>query len=155
MTKERHLAGRHTMTANRSARIAAIVAAVALTACSHAVTTQADAAAGIDSGAALNSEHGVYRVSDVDVTLEKVVSLPGDELGLRFSFASEPPGCCSIFPRIALASDPDAAPGAPSDVVIPTAAIGDDGTVAARLSDGRHATAGFTIDLRALGVPTS
>jgi hypothetical protein len=139
------------VTANLSARIAAIVAAMTLTACSHAVTTQADAAAAIDSGAALNAKPGAYRVSDVDVTLEKVVSLPDDELGLRFSFESDSPGCCSIFPRIALMSGPDAS----TDVVIPTSAIDDEGTVAARLSDGHHATAGFTIDLRALGVPTS
>src|SRR4051794_21033765 len=89
MTKERHLARRDTVTTNLTARIAAIVAAMTLTACSHAVTTQAGASAAIDSGTALNARPGAYRVADVDVALEKVVSLPGDELGLRFSFDSE------------------------------------------------------------------
>jgi hypothetical protein len=145
----------HPVTTKLRARTAGIVAAVALTACSHAVTTQADAAARIDSGTALNTGPGAYRVSDVDVMLVKMVALPNDMLGLRFSFGSASPNCCGVFPRIALEQTPAGVARARTDVVIPGSAITSSGTIEMRLSERGHATVPFTVDLAAIGAASS
>jgi hypothetical protein len=130
-----------------------LAAGVTMSACSHRVLTEDDAVTGIDSGSALNARPGAYRVSDVRVTLVKVVSLPDERLGLRFSFKSNSPGCCSVFPRIALAPGRSGNhPFPTTSIVIPTSSIAADGSLRMRLSESGGATVPFTIDLRALGV---
>jgi hypothetical protein len=141
------------MSSMRMARTVAIALALALSACSHPLLTQDDAVARIDSGTALNTRSGTYRVADVRVTLTKVVSLPDDQVGLRFSFDSTAHDCCSLFPRIALASGSSGAKAVPStSVVIRSSDIAADGTLAMRLSTNGETTVPFTIDLRLLGV---
>jgi hypothetical protein len=83
-----------------------------------------------------------------------VVALPGDELGLRFSFGSSATDCCSLFPYVAL----DETPGTPhpTDVVIPVSDIGADGVLSMhmwRRDTGQKPA--FRIDLAELGVPTT
>jgi hypothetical protein len=133
---------------------AGVAAALLLAACSHAVTTQADAESRIDAGAALNARPGTYRVGRVTVRLEKVVSLPEDRLGLRFAFRSGSASCCSLFPRIALEQDPAASPGPTPYVVILRSTV-DRGILRMRLSDQGGATVPFTMDLRRLRVRLS
>jgi hypothetical protein len=86
------------------------------------------------------------------VTLVKVVSLPRGQIGLRFSFLSDSPNCCSLFPRLALQPDPSGVPPNPSTtVVIPRSDIASDGTLQMRLSKGGASTIPFTIDFLQLG----
>jgi hypothetical protein len=63
----------------------------------------------MDSGPAINSSNGRYRAGTADIALTKIVSLPDDQLGFRFviSAPSLRGGCCSVFPRIALAGQTD------------------------------------------------
>jgi hypothetical protein len=141
------------VTTRRTVVAVTIAVALALSACSHPVRTQDDAVAKIDSGAALNSRPGNYRVAGVQVTLVKVVSLPDNELGLRFSFDSASRDCCSLFPRIALATDPSGEQAVPStSVVILKSDVKADGSLEMRLSNNGGSTVPFTVDLRELGV---
>jgi hypothetical protein len=134
----------------KTAMAAATMAAVV--GCSHAVATQREAVARVDAGTALNARSGIYRVADATVTLEKVVSLPRGQIGLRFSFVSDSPNCCSLFPRLGLASGPSGVPPSPSTtVVILRSDIASDGTLEMRLSEGGRSTVPFTIDFRQLG----
>ncbi len=142
------------MTTKLMAGTMMLTIALTLSACSHTISTQGEAVARIDSGAALNTRPGNYRVSDVRVTLDKIVSLPDNEFGLRFSFVSDSVNCCSLFPRIALAPGPSGEREVPfTDVVIRSSDIGADGTLEMRLSENGGSTVPFTIDLRGLGVP--
>ena len=63
-----------------------MVTAVALLAgCSSpTVSTQMGLHAQMDSAPALNSSSGRYRAGTADIALTKIVSLPDDQLGLRF-----------------------------------------------------------------------
>jgi hypothetical protein len=141
------------VTSSRTVGTVAIALALALSACSHSPLTQDDAVARIDSGTALNTHSGTYRVADVRVTLVKVVSLPDHQVGLRFSFDSTAPNCCSLFPRIALASGSSGAKAVPStSIVILSSDIAADGTLEMRLSKSGGTTVSFTINLRRLGV---
>jgi hypothetical protein len=131
---------------------AGVALAASLASCSHGVLSQADAASEIDAGSALNTHAGSYHAHGVDVTLVKVVSLPDEMLGLRFSFDSDLPQCCSVFPRIALSQGPDTdAHSSTEDIVVPVADI-EDGKLTMRLSDGASPTSPFTVDLAALEV---
>jgi hypothetical protein len=135
----------------------ALALAVALTAsaCSHAVRTQSDAVAAIDAGIALNARPGTYRISDVTVSLAKVVALQDGMLGLRFSFDSDSATCCSLFPRVALPSDNSGQGVVPStSVVVPTSDVAPDGTLKMTLWEGPGSgrTRSFTVDLSALDV---
>jgi hypothetical protein len=132
---------------------ATLAVALSVSACSHAVTTQGDAVARINSGTALNARPGTYQIADVRVTLVKVVSLPDDELGLRFSFVSNSPNCCSLFPRVALAAGPSGERAVPStEVVILRSDVKADGTLEMQLSEKGGSTVPFTINLGQLGV---
>jgi len=85
----------------------------------------------------------------VHVTLVKVVPLPDDDLGLRFAFDSSSTTCCSLFPRLSLASD-----GLPStSVVVRRSDVTIDGILDMRLSENGGSTVPFRIDLARLGVP--
>jgi hypothetical protein len=141
------------VTPRRAAGTVAIALALALSACSNPLRTQDDAVTRIDSGTALNTHSATYSVAGIRVTLEKVVSLPNDWLGLRFSFDSATPNCCSLFPRIALAPGASGARAVPStSVVIARSDVASDGTIEMRLSNNGGSTVPFTIDLRRLGV---
>jgi hypothetical protein len=128
----------------------AIAVCLTLAACSHDHTlTATDAAARIDAAAALNTTEATYNVSDVKVTLSKVVSLSDGNLGLRFAFDSTAPGCCTLFPRMALANDA----GPSTDVIVPASVVASDGTMQMRLFErGAKTTVPFVIDLRSVGV---
>jgi hypothetical protein len=142
------------MIAKKMASVMTLATILALPACSHPVIKQDDAVARIDSGEALNARPGTYRVADVKVTMLKIVTLPGDMLGLRFSFVSGSADCCSLFPRAVLDAGTSGERTAPSTtVVLPQSYVGADGTLAMRLSENGEKTVPFTIDLHALGVP--
>ena len=134
--------------------VGAILVTLMVSSCSHAVTTQSEAQARIESGTALNTKTGTYRLGDISVELTKVVRLPGDELGLRFAFHSDSPACCGVFPRVALEQDQPSEPGI-YDVVILSSEVHADGMLNMRVSDGVRPTIPLTIDLRALGVASA
>jgi hypothetical protein len=143
--------------------LAALLVAAGLMACSHhvAVFTEQDARARIDAGTALNSETGHYRVGPIDVELVKVVQLPGGEIGMAFvtrSSSGSLEGCCTIFPRLALArapGDPAASLSAHVYVVEPGSDLVPDGTIDMRVfghDPGPKFLGSFTVDLSSLGV---
>jgi hypothetical protein len=142
--------------------LAALLVAAGLTACAHhvAVSTEQDARAQIDAGTALNSETGHYTVGPIDVELVKVVQLPEEEIGMAFVMRSSSrslEGCCTIFPRVALARAPgDPGPGwsAHAYVVEPSSGLTPDGTIDMRLfgHDPPKLLSSFTVDLSSLGV---
>jgi hypothetical protein len=142
---------------------ALLVAAAAVTACSHPVTvsTQQEARARIDAGMALNSKAGHYTVGSVDVELVKVVQLSEEEIGMAFVMRSSLGSledCCTIFPRVALAraaGDPVAGWSGLVYVVEPSSDLTPDGTIEMRLfghDPGPRLLGSFTVDLSALGV---
>jgi hypothetical protein len=138
-----------------------MVAAVALLAgCSSpTVSTQMGLHAQMDSGPAINSTNGRYRAGTADIALTKIVSLPDDQLGLRFviSAPSLRGGCCSFFPRVALVGQTDV----PStdgtyeiDLAEDPTSVASDGTIGMRVFGGspERALGTFRLDLPALGV---
>ncbi len=142
---------------------ALLVAAAAVTACSHPVTvsTEQEARARIDAGTALNSKTGHYTVGPIDVELVKVVQLPEEEIGMAFVMRSSSgslEACCTIFPRVALAraaGDPAAGLSAHVYVVEPSSSVTPEGTIDMRLfghDPGPKLLGSFTVDLSSLGV---
>jgi hypothetical protein len=137
-----------------------MVTAVALLAgCSSpTVSTQMGLQAQMDSGPAINSSNGRYRAGTADIALTKIVSLPDDQLGFRFviSAPSLHGGCCSFFPRIALAGQTDV----PSSDGTYEIDVAEDPTSVAtarstlRLFGGspEHALGTLRLDLPALGL---
>jgi hypothetical protein len=136
----------------------AFVVAGAMASCSHDVLSQADATSGIDRGTAMNTQTGSYHVRNVDVTLEKVVSLSDGMLGLRFAFDSDLTDCCSLFPRADLSDDPIKETNTPpmTDVVVPAAYV-QDGKLVMHLWDRNtsHKSQAFTVDFAALGIQSN
>ncbi|MFL5797017.1 MAG: hypothetical protein ACJ77A_03670 [Actinomycetota bacterium] len=136
------------------------IAWTCLCACGHhgaTVSTQREAVRQISAGRALNATPGAYRAGGVDITLVKVVSLPGDRLGMQFSFHSPglPPGsCCSLFPREGLAGGRPVPRGTTftTFVVEERSSVGDRGTLRLSLFGGRpvRRVGSFTVDLPAL-----
>src|SRR3954466_7382583 len=117
---------------------------------SFAPRTEAEAAAQIESGVALNTRTATFDFPNARVQLMKVVSLPDDELGLWFSLDADSPRCCSFFPRLAL--EPTNADLAVRPVVISSSSVVDGRVSMAMLDpdDGRRYP--FTVDLAAIGV---
>jgi len=117
--------------------------------------TQTEATVWIGSGAALNDTTATYHLSHVRLTLEKVVALPEDMLGLRFSFEGTSPDCCGLFPRVAFPTD--GGPPAPAtDVVLPSTDVQPDGTLPMHMwIRATGAKPSFEVDLPSLGVPTT
>src|SRR4051812_39478519 len=106
------------------------LAIVAATGCSHpSVITQGQAETQIEGGVALNTTTATYHLAHVRLTLDKVVSLPDGMLGLRFSFGSRSPDCCSLFPRAALTNDTGDVQTRTTEVVVPMSDIGPDGVL--------------------------
>ena len=94
-----------------------------------------------------------------DIALTKVVSLPDEQLGFRFviSAPSLRGGCCSFFPRMALAglTDVSSSDGTYEiDVAEDPVSVASDGTIDLRLFGGTpgHLLGTFRLDLPALGV---
>jgi hypothetical protein len=120
---------------------------------SFAPRTEDEAAAQIEKGTALNTRTTSYDLPAARVQLMKVVSLPDDELGLWFALDSDSPRCCSFFPQISL--EPSNAPLSIRPVVISMSSVAN-GRIAMRMFDpdkGRRYP--FTVDLAAIGVPSS
>lgn len=138
-----------------------IVTAMALLAgCSSpTVSTQMGLREQMESGPAINSSNGRYRAGMADIALTKVVSLPDEQLGFRFviSAPSLRGGCCSFFPRMALAglTDVSSSDGTYEiDVAEDPVSVASDGTIDLRLFGGTpgHLLGTFRLDLPALGV---
>ena len=95
----------------------------------------------MESGPAINSSSGRYRAGTAEIALTKIVSLPDAQLGFRFvvSAPSLRGGCCSFFPRIALAGQTDV-PSSDGTYEIDLAenltSVASDGTIDLRLFGG-------------------
>jgi hypothetical protein len=134
------------------------LAALTAAACVHraSLITQDEAARRIDTGRALNTETVTYQLTRVQLTVDKVVALPNGMLGIRFSYGSASPDCCSVFPRVALQDGSGNPTTSSTDIVIPASDIGPDGTLPMHLwLRGTDRKPSFLIDFRSLGVPTS
>jgi hypothetical protein len=142
---------------------ALLVAGAAVTACSHPVTvsTEQETRVRVDAGTALNSKTGHYTVGPIDVELVKVVQRPEEEIGMAFVMRSSPRslgGCCTIFPRVALAraaGDPAAGLSVHVYVVEPSSSVTSGATIDMRLvahDPGPKLLGSFTVELSALGV---
>jgi hypothetical protein len=126
---------------------------------SPSVSTQMGLHAQMESGPAINSSSGRYRAGMADIALAKIVSLPDDQLGFRFviSAPSLRGGCCSFFPRVALAGQtyvPSSDGTYEIDLAEDPTSIASDGTIDLRLFGGspEHVLGTFRLDLAALGV---
>lgn len=137
------------------------IIAILLASCSQKpVTTQSDAEGKIRAGRALNARTGSYAVGGVEVTLMKVVDLPGDELGMQFTVrwdSAALPTCCNLFPHMALydRTRQQATGGFGGlDVVEDRSSIAADGTLDMLLTGGQpvQRLGRFTVDLASLGV---
>jgi hypothetical protein len=137
-----------------------VMAVSLLAGCSSStVSTQVGLHTQMDSGPAINSSSGRYRAGTADIALTKIVSLPDDQLGFRFviSAPSLRGGCCSFFPRIALAGQTDVSSSDGTyeiDLAEDPTSVASDGTIDLRLFGGspEHALGTFRLDLPALGV---
>jgi hypothetical protein len=141
-----------------SVRVALVVCCLALSACGRdAVIPHGEAESRIETGPALNAETATYHLAHVQVTLEKVVALPDDMLGLRFSFGAASSDCCEFFPRAALVDATGHATSIPyTDVAVPVSDIGPDGILQMHMwRRGTTHKPSFRVDLAGLGVPTS
>jgi hypothetical protein len=145
---------------NRRSASWALAGIALLTACSSpTLPPQLGLRGRIESGSALNTSNGRYRVGAVHIALTKIVSLPGEQLGLRFVISAPTVRgrCCSLFPRVAMAGQRDA-PSGPSGYVMDVAedplSIAPDGSIAVRLfgGDPEHLLGTFRLDLPSLGV---
>jgi len=137
-----------------------VTAIAMLAGCSSpSVSTQMGLHAQMDSGPAINASNGRYRAGTADIALTKIVSLPDDQLGFRFviSAPSLRGGCCSFYPRIALAGLTDVSSNDGTyeiDLAEDPASVASDGTIDLRLFGGTpgHLLGTFRLDLPALGV---
>jgi len=145
-------------TARRCSIGVALLVCLALSGCGRdAVVSHDEAESRIETGPALNAETPTYHLAHVDVTLEKVVALPDDMLGLRFSFGSAPSDCCEFFPRAALVDAAGRATSIPyTDVAVSVSNIDPDGTLQMHMwRRGTTRKPSFRVDLAGLGVPTN
>ena len=120
-----------------------MVTAIALLAgCSSpTVSNQMGLQAQMDSGPAINASNGRCRAGTADIALTRIVSLPDDQLGFRFviSAPSLRGGCCSFYPRIALAGLTDVSSNDGTyeiDLAEDPASVASDGTIDLRLFGG-------------------